>query len=195
MTLDTLIKTIEPQRSHIELRAILNGYDRERFQALLNDGIITEMEFDILLMHYAEGKDFRYIGDMLGQNPVPHLFRYAHKGEFGNYENLEAIDRAFEILSKDLTAEDKLSILFIYNGEHGSSPSSIIQLIIAHLHNPLRDRIPIATSILTTYKMNEMTGNIICGEYPLPNLTLLKNAINSAIDSVGHCVGGYTNRL
>lgn len=131
---------------------------------------------------------------VLGLNPVTFLFDYAFPNEFRNLgsKSEEDVDQMFDTLAKNLSKDDKLAILFLYTGEHGSSPSSIIQMILAHLHNPLRDRIPIASNILTIYKMNRRMNRIICEEFPLPDENRLERSIQNAIASVVEDAKGYT---
>lgn len=37
-----------------------------RFDDLLNESTLSDEDKEILRLHYLKGKDFRYIGDMLG---------------------------------------------------------------------------------------------------------------------------------
>lgn len=129
----------------------------------------------------------------LGVNPVSFLFDFAYPTDFRGLGDKtdEEVDRAFEHLSDSLSKGDKLAILYLYTGEHGSSPSSIVQLMLAHLHNPLRDRIPIASNILTVYCMNKVKGDLICEEFPLPDEGRLSRSIHSAIESVVADGDGY----
>ena len=52
---------------HIETRKKLKGIaDISSFTDLLNKSTISDEDKLLLELHYIQGKDFRYIGDMLG---------------------------------------------------------------------------------------------------------------------------------
>lgn len=52
---------------HIETRQKLkNIYKVSTFEALIENCILSDVEKEILRLHYLKGKDFRYIGDTLG---------------------------------------------------------------------------------------------------------------------------------
>ena len=50
-----------------ETRAKLRSiYSIKSFEALLEDCVLTEAEKELLRLHYLQGHDFAYIGDLLG---------------------------------------------------------------------------------------------------------------------------------
>ena len=52
---------------HIETRNKIKGIaDISSFTDLLNNSTISDDDKLLLRLHYLQGKDFRYIGDMLG---------------------------------------------------------------------------------------------------------------------------------
>lgn len=54
-------------REHIETRRKLKHiYDVKTFDDLLNQCVLTDEEKLITRMHYLQGKDLAYIGDILG---------------------------------------------------------------------------------------------------------------------------------
>lgn len=127
-----------------------------------------------------------------GENPVHWLLEYACPQEFKVDPNsYEEVDRAFNKLGEILTQEDKLALLYLYYGRHGSSPESVIQLFLAHLHNPLKDRISIAIDVATHYRLNKGLDSLVGGEEPSPNLELLDEAILSAYDAIANNRNGY----
>lgn len=126
----------------------------------------------------------------LGVNPIPALLSYAHPDSFDLADD-RAVDAALSELVAELPKEEKLAILYLFYGDHGSSPSSIIQLIMAHLHNPLKDRIAVASNIVTTYEINKRAGNLIGEGYPLPSVPMLGRAIEAAIVAVSENKSGY----
>ena len=52
---------------HIQTRnKVKDIADVATFNDLLNACVLTDEDKEMLRMHYLQGKDFRYIGDMLG---------------------------------------------------------------------------------------------------------------------------------
>ena len=75
----------------------------------------------------------------VGMNPIPYLLVYAYPNDFKLEEMQDAdkIAKLYELITENLTIEDKKALVQIFSGMHGSSPSSVIQLMLAHLSNPL----------------------------------------------------------
>lgn len=131
---------------------------------------------------------------VIGSNPIPYLLVYVHQDQYAlaDIKDAEAVQTMYKVITKNLTIEDKKALVYIFGGEHGSSPSSVVQLILAHLHNPLRDRIMVAEHILEAYRMNEQTGYIRDNSNK-PNLEMLNRAIEAATDSLSKHQRGYTS--
>ena len=52
---------------HIETRKKLKGIASvSSFHSLINSATLSQTDKQILILHYIDGKDFRYIGDTLG---------------------------------------------------------------------------------------------------------------------------------
>ena len=128
-----------------------------------------------------------------GVNPMRYMLEYISPEKINevDYESDQAIDEAFEKLSSMISPNDKRAILYIYYGKHGSSPASVMQMLLAHLHNPLKDRISIAIHIATHYRLNESINALVGGMLPKPNLKMLDEAILSAAESVKNDKAGY----
>jgi hypothetical protein len=121
------------------------------------------------------------------------LLEYASPNTYVTEQsNHEEIDKAFDSLSEVLTYEDKYAILCLFYGRHGSSPESVIQLVLAHLQNPLSDRISTAIEIATHYRINKGLDKLIGDAIPEPNLDVLDEAILSAYEAVKNGRTGYT---
>lgn len=128
-----------------------------------------------------------------GVNPVPYLLSYALPNIYPiDFEKEDKVNEAYEKVAQLLRYEDKLAVLYLFCGQHGSSPSSIIQLMLAHLHNPLRDRIPIASNIVTMYQLNKQCDTLIEQHYPMPNVKFLAQAIDNAVQSISAEEQAYT---
>lgn len=121
-----------------------------------------------------------------GVNPMRYLLEYLRPGVTDQIEAAEesALDEALAEVVQDLPAEEKRALLFLFLGGHGSSPSSVMQLLLAHLHNPLKDRISIAIHIATHYRLNESLDVLVGGTEPRPDIELLDKAILAAAEAV-----------
>lgn len=130
----------------------------------------------------------------IGSNPIPYLLVYVHPDQYtlAELEDAEGIRAMYKVITQNLTVADKKALVYIFGGTHGSSPSSVVQLILAHLHNPLRDRIMVAEHILKAYRLNLETGKI-SDNTVAPNLEMLDRAIEAAIDSLSKHQRGYTS--
>lgn len=128
-----------------------------------------------------------------GVNPMHYMLEYMSPGAFDDvdYKTEQKINDAFNSLTELMSCEDKMALLYIYFGQHGSSPESVMQMLLAHLHNPLKDRISIAVHIATGYRLNESLDALVGGDLPKPNLDLLDEAILKAAESVKNCKAGY----
>lgn len=74
-------------REHIETRRKLkNMYDVRALDDLLNRCILTEEEKHITRMHYLQGKELTFIGDMLGYSES--TIKRKHKHILSKLSNL-----------------------------------------------------------------------------------------------------------
>lgn len=101
------------------------------------------------------------------------------------------VDKALSDAINSLREEEKLKLLYILAGKHGSSPICILDLITAHLKCPLRDRLNIAESILTNYEIATCRHNIL-NPHIEPDIPRLKKGIASGKESVFNGKESYT---
>ena len=131
---------------------------------------------------------------VLNVNPFPHYFTFVFpdrkpKGD----SDEEKINAAFNTLAEGLPISTKRALLYLWYGEHGSSPGVVVQMLLAHLHTPMKDRVAQAYVIYHTYDIEKQLGNLVCPENILPNIEALEQAINSAKNSVLMNQSGYTD--
>lgn len=123
-------------------------------------------------------------------NPMPlfmELVLHMDKSDI----SLENIDKTLIDILDQFTVETKLSLLFLFLGDHGSSPSAVLQMVLAHLHSPLKARVIQAQTIAQTYSMEKDCGNIICPDEILPNMERLWKAIENGRKSAVHNLERY----
>lgn len=81
----------------------------------------------------------------------------------------------------------------MYYGEHGSSPHSVMQLILAHLHLPMTLRINDACNVDTNYKMAKELDMLVCPDNIQPDLSDFKRSTLMALEACKANRDSYTN--
>ncbi len=128
----------------------------------------------------------------LGLSPVPYYLHYLYPDTnvTAQHED-EAIDEALFTCIRACTPQQKRKLLYIFLGEHGSSPSGTLEMINANLQCPLKDRLNIASNILTNYRLAQALGDIQCIHNIQPDLNLLKIALEKGTESVVNRKNSY----
>lgn len=116
----------------------------------------------------------------LGLNPMPYYLEFLFPETFGAPNALEDnqnIEQALSLLIQQSSLEEKLELLFLMAGHHGSSWHSLLQMFTAHCHTSMQARVAASTIILENYEMEEKMGMLVCPEDIQPNLDVLRSAI------------------
>lgn len=133
---------------------------------------------------------------VLNINPFPFYVSFLYPDKIpmqkSDYTD-EEVNDAFASLIENLSVADKRAWLFLYYGPHGSSPKSILQLIIAHLHLPIESRIINALQVVGIYELHKQLGSTICNSSIEPDIENLKSALNKARQSAMQKDQGYVN--
>lgn len=124
-------------------------------------------------------------------NPFPSYLEYYYNKP-NEHPSDSDVEEEWNSLSENLPTWVKRAILFIFFGRHGSSPASLVQLTLAHIHTPLKSRVVNATIIKHNYEMAQAQGDIICQEHILPDMDMLDIAINEGKKSAINNEYGYT---
>lgn len=130
---------------------------------------------------------------ILNTNPFPYYLALTYpdklKGLKGS-DSDDKINEAFDALVEALPINAKRALLYLFYGEHGSSPNAVIQMMLAHMHTPLQSRITQAMVTAHMYEMEKELGNLICKDNILPNMDTLNDAILKArIAALNHEYG------
>lgn len=131
---------------------------------------------------------------VLGIQPLPYYLRliYPEFDEPLDQAEEERVDRALMALLKDMPLHSKKEILYMIDGEHGSSAPALLEMVTAHLQTPMRDRLNIAQSILTNYDIAQATGRIRHPNQIQPNISILREAVAEADKSIKTGKESYT---
>lgn len=128
----------------------------------------------------------------LGINPFPLYLSLVYPSAYNLSPSDEEvkITEAFDNLVETLPLSTKKFLLFLFFGQHGGNPSSIIELFTAYLHIPLTERVLMATMIEHTYEMNRELGTIICPDNVQPDIEKLREAsLKARISAINHEYG------
>ncbi len=133
---------------------------------------------------------------ILGLNPMPYYLSYLFPDDVGDIKGSdgdERIEDALSVLVDQLPNMAKRQLLYILFGNHGSSPTAVLNLMNAHLQCPLRDRIGQATHIAENYELNKAMGSEVRPDNIQPDVELLRKSIESAKEAVVQKKHGYMN--
>lgn len=92
----------------------------------------------------------------------------------------EDVDASFQKLFQLLPSTTKRALLFLFFGNHGSSPDALVQLLLAYLHTPLTSRATQAITSANMYRLEKELGKDSCPDDIQPDIDLLERAINDA---------------
>lgn len=123
---------------------------------------------------------------LVQKNPIPFLLQHVfpEMDKISSRDDDEKIKAALLLLINELPPEGIRQLMFLFYGNHGSSPRAIMQMITAHLQTPMKDRISHGQLIATNYELAKLSGNLSRPDNIQPNLEYLNSAINSGKEAV-----------
>lgn len=119
------------------------------------------------------------------------LFEEHFEGISPDVSDKEVEDALIEYV-KNITPKSQRKLLYLAYGDHGSSPQAVLEMMTAHLHTPLRDRINIAQSIENNYLIALAKDDIVGKDHVQPNMKLLSESIQQGKDSVIKGIENYS---
>ena len=150
------------ERKSQEHMAFELGVARKTIQNWEND--VTSPSIDQAIKYYKT----------LGLSPVPYLFRYVFPDISKEDDNSKREE--LKMLVDNLPIEGVEQLNNLLNGEHGSSPRAILNLVSAHLETPMKDRITNASLIIKNYDLAYKKNNV------LNNVKVDKELLNRALE-------------
>jgi len=109
----------------------------------------------------------------------------------GNEKNVtDSLVQVVKSLSPHLQEE----LLYILSGHHGSEPMGVIEMLTAHLHVSLKDRLNIANGVINNYEIAEAQDKLINKSVAIPEMNILKESFVNATQSVKALKDSYTNK-
>ena len=132
---------------------------------------------------------------ILGLNPLPYYLAYLYPDLFGDIspdKSDEELTLALHHLIDQATPIEKRQLLFLMAGKHGSSWYALLQMFTAHCHTSMQCRVGTARIVLDNYELQQETGELVCTDNVLPDLDVLRNAIESGKSAAQQKRPGYT---
>lgn len=124
--------------------------------------------------------------DAIGLQPLPFFLQLLY-GEFNDISPKSAdkmIEHTLIERIKICSPQEKRKLLFLLYGDHGSSTHGILEMITAHLHVPLKDRLNVAQNVILNYEIAQKQGTVLNNEHVMPDIDFLKSAFDNAYSSV-----------
>ena len=121
------------------------------------------------------------------KNPIPYLLQitYPDMDKISHKDDDARILASLMQLINDLPAEGVRQLMYLFFGDHGSSPRAVLQMVTAHLQTPMKDRIAHGQLVSTNYEIALKTDSIAHPDHIQPDLEFLNEAIKIAKDGVG----------
>lgn len=122
---------------------------------------------------------------VLNISPLPYFYQYVYP----SMENIKATDsdetikKSLCLLLNEIPSEMVRELMFLFYGDHGSSPRGVLQLMTAHLQTPMRDRVSVASLVEKNYEIAKKKGSISSPNHIQPNIEFLKAAIKQGEDA------------
>ena len=87
--------------------------------------------------------------EVLNTNPLPSYLAYISPYKTSNLKDDDTfkVKESFRALNDELPPATKQALIYMFKGHHGGSSTTVMQLLLAYLHLPLKTRIIPAMSI------------------------------------------------
>lgn len=126
-------------------------------------------------------------------SPIPYLIQVVHSDMDGisAADDINKLRQSLHRLMDELPEEGVRQLLYLFYGDHGSSPRGVLNMVTAHLQTPLKDRVIQSHVILKNYEIANKKGMVSDINHVQPNLKLLKEAIARGEEAEIHNAKAY----
>lgn len=123
---------------------------------------------------------------VLNVNPLPYLFQtvFPTMDQISGKDDITRIRQALKLILEDLPEEGVRQLLYLFYGDHGSSPRAVMHLVTAHLQTPMKDKLSHAKAIAHDYEIAEKKGQLRGKEHVQPDMKFLNDAISEGEEAV-----------
>jgi len=105
----------------------------------------------------------------------------------------DSMDEIILQLLKRFTDNEKKQMFYILSGHHGSPWYNLLQMLTAHCHTSMKSRVAAARIILENYEMEQKTGHLVCPDQIMPDISVLRHAIDQGKKAAENNEHGYTS--
>lgn len=112
-------------------------------------------------------------------SPVPYLIQVVHNDMDGisSADNATKLKASLHQLLDEIPEEGIRQLMYLFYGDHGSSPRAVLNMVTAHLQTPMNSRVIHGHLILKNYEIAEKKGMLTDRKHVQPNQKLLQYAI------------------
>lgn len=131
---------------------------------------------------------------VLGMNPTPYFLEFCNEEtmyRISAADNDKRIMKALAELIPNLPHNYSRALMYLLYGSWNGDPESVLQMMLAYAHLPLHCRTIIASSICDIYEMFEMRDGLKDTEHIMPNMNLLRKAVENGKEAVSRGADGY----
>lgn len=125
---------------------------------------------------------------------LPYLLQFI----FPDIEGIKSKDSDDKIKKELINLIDSLpsecirQLMYLFYGNHGSSPRGVMNMVTAHLQTPMKDRYNHACEILNDYKLSKEKNQTTHPEHIQPDVELLERAIEEGRKAVINDKNNYS---
>lgn len=112
-------------------------------------------------------------------SPIPYLIQVVHSDMDGisAADNINKLKSSLHQLIDEIPEEGIRQLLYLFFGNHGSSPRAVLNMVTAHLQTPMKDRVVHGHIILKNYEIAKKKGTITSARHVQPNQKLFELAL------------------
>lgn len=123
--------------------------------------------------------------EALKLNPMPYILRFFYHESYAEESADDKKTKNILInMIKDMPMRSVKQFLYVMDGNHGSSPRALLQMMNAHLQTPMKDRYNQARLIYDNYQIAKEKGMLTDSGEQQPDEEFLKKAIEEGRKSV-----------
>ena len=117
---------------------------------------------------------------------MPYFLQFMYPNIEGTKSGLSDIEIEKQLLTiiEHLPPEGIRQLMYLFYGNHGSSPRVVMNLITAYLQFPLRERYLIDKMILSSYELAKEQNSLTKEEHIQPNTELVKKALEKEHEAI-----------
>lgn len=112
-------------------------------------------------------------------SPIPYLIQVVHSDMDGisAADNITKLRESLHQLLDETPEEGIRQLMYLFYGDHGSSPRAVLNMLTAHLQTPMNCRVIHGHLIMKNYEIAEKKGLLTDSKHVQPNQKLLRYAI------------------